>query len=190
MTKRNWIKYIAIPVWNGLLACFLLFANDIICPNVPDGPRLNFPGTDKPFNANYTWMAFVSWTYFSFTQDRIRAVIDIIVGFFAAYFMVIAGNFLYPYFPVTVFGVKLASVIAGGAVSGLAVWFSNFPKTYLNNTTAIFFGMAMAFSQTMIGWSFTSLKLLGIVIVYGILGLITAYLASIDLYKFFGVEND
>ena len=190
MTKRSWVKYVAIPVWNWILACFLLFANDIICPNVPGGPRLNFPGTNTPFNANYTWMAFVSWTYFALTKDRIRAVIGIAVGFFAAYFMILLGNFFYPYFPVTVFGVKLACIIASGFVSGLAVWLSNFPKTFLNNTAGIFFGMAMAFSQTMYGWSFVSVKLFSIVLVYGILGLVAAYLASIDLYKLFGAEDE
>jgi len=139
-------------------------------------------------NASFTWVAFVSWTVFfgATTKDRLKAIPGYILGFLAAVAIMNLGNLLSF---MNIASVAFGSILATMIINFVCMEIEPLDKYFPISINGIFVGMAMTFSGLGIGLSPNSLNnamlSLGIIIIYGILGLLCGW-ASIK----FGSKNN
>jgi hypothetical protein len=117
--------------------------------------------------ANFVWVAFVSWTVFfgSPTVDRFKAVLSFVVGFLAANLIVLIGAHLELVW-------ILPAIAATVLVNFLVLWLADVKFLVI---PGIFVGIAMTFARGGVGLEMWSWPTLGLVVAYGVLGLIVGY---------------
>lgn len=141
-----------------------------------DGIITNF----LDIEGSFTWVAFVSWTVFfgSNVKERLEALIGFVIGFFAAVLIMKLGDIL-SFIKVNFLGISLASVLATTVVNYLCMHFENFKKWFTISISGIFVGIAMTFSGLGVGLTIdtlnSSLLMLLIIVLYGILGLLSGW---------------
>ena len=127
---------------------------------------------------SFTWVAFVSWTVFfgATTKERLKAVVGYIIGFLSAVAIMKLGNLFGGINTAYVaFGSILATVIINFVVMELELIEKYFPISI----SGIFVGIGMTFSGLGVGLNIDTLKssilMLVIIIIYGILGLLSGW---------------
>ena len=127
---------------------------------------------------SFTWIAFVSWTVFfgATNEERLKAVVGYIIGFFSAVAIMKMGE----YFEIlNVKQIALGSIIATMIINFLCIELENIEKVFPISISGIFVGIAMTFSGIGIGltintWN-SSVLMLTIIVLYGILGLLSGW---------------
>lgn len=134
-----------------------------------------------PVSGSFVWVSFVSWTVFfgATVNERIRAVPGYIIGFLFAVLIMNLGSILNNVISLSILGVALSSILATAVINFVCIYFEKLKKIYLDSISGIFVGISMTFSSLGIGLNPDSLKngllMLGIIVIYGILGLICGY---------------
>jgi len=136
----------------------------------------------------FMWVAFVAWTISSGmkNKDRIKMWIGLIPGFLAAVGMIYFGQI----FSANVIGISIAAVIGVFLFNGLAMYFDNFKKFWLNSITGIFMGIFLTFSGLGVGlgadtWSDAGMTI-AIILVYSLLGCVCAFFSVYYMEKWKG----
>lgn len=130
--------------------------------------------------ASFTWVAFVSWTVFfgSTVIERMKAVVGYIIGFISAVLIIQLGNY-FSFIQINIFGVALGAMLATMIINFLCIELEGIEKHFPISTSGIFVGIAMTFSGLGANLTTTtvesSLLMLTIIVVYGILGLISGW---------------
>jgi len=163
--KFNMKKFVQIsmpPLILSTIAALLFAVDALIAPLIVPG-------------ASFMWVAFVSWTVFFAVgfKDRIKAMIGYVIGYLAAIAMFAFGGL----FDVQVLGISIAGMLGVFLVNFVALHFENFKKVWMNSMSGLFVGMFLVFSGLGIGMNpLTSvgdaLTMLGIIMLYGVLGLL------------------
>lgn len=155
--KNNFMKLTKSALTVGILVALLVIADYFIAPLfVPSG--------------NFVWVAFVSWTVFATAdaKERFATIPSYIIGFITANFIIfLGGNLTLPWILSGVF----------------ATFLGNFLIMYLADIkfltiSGIFVGIAMTFARVGTDFPAISFSLLGIILVYGILGQICGYIST------------
>ena len=129
-------------------------------------------------SASFTWVAFVSWTVFfgATTKERLKAILGYVIGFFAALAIINFGSLLSF---MNVLGIAFGSIVATIIGNFLCMEMELLDKKFPISINGIFVGMGMTFSGLGIGLSANTLNnatlMLGIIIIYGILGLLSGW---------------
>ena len=132
-------------------------------------------------DGSFTWVAFVSWTvFFSATSnERYKAIPGYIIGFLSAIAIIKIGNIFNILIPINFLGVAIGSIFATMIINFLCIEMEVFDKFFPISISGIFIGIAMTFSGLGVGLTTNSLKssllMLAIIIIYGILGLISGW---------------
>lgn len=125
---------------------------------------------------SFTWVAFVSWTVFysSTVKERLKAIVGYIIGFLAAVAIMKLGIVF------SVIGALLGSILATMIINFLCIELENVQKYFPISINGIFVGIAMTFSGLGVGLNInsieSSLMMLTIIVIYGILGLLSGWL--------------
>lgn len=143
-----------------------------------DGVIVNLMG----LNGSFVWVSFISWTVFFGVPliERIKAVPGYIIGFLLAILIINFGTFLNGLFAIKILGVALSSILATAIVNFLCMYFEKLKRVYLDSISGIFVGIALTFSGLGIGLTTdtldSSITMLSIIVIYGILGLLSGYI--------------
>ncbi|MDD2627748.1 MAG: DUF1097 domain-containing protein [Clostridia bacterium] len=123
---------------------------------------------------SFTWIAFINWTVFfnSELHERMRAIIGYIIGYFSANAIIFIGNSMGNLFDFKIINVSLASVMAVFIINFLVIYFQKAKKLFIDSIPGIFIGIALTFSGAGIMLEASNLKLLLIILIYGVLGLL------------------
>ena len=128
--------------------------------------------------ASFTWIAFVSWTVFFGETDgrRMKAILGYVIGFFAAIAIMKLGN-LFEFMNVGV--IALGSILATIIINYISIELEKAEKIIPYSVSGIFVGIAMTFSGLGIclepNTLLNSIVMLGIILIYGILGLLSGW---------------
>ena len=143
-----------------------------------DGVIVNLMG----LNGSFVWVSFISWTVFFGVPliERIKSVPGYIIGFLLAILIINFGTFLNGLFAIKILGVALSSILATAIVNFLCMYFEKLKRVYLDSISGIFVGIALTFSGLGIGLTTdtldSSITMLSIIVIYGILGLLSGYI--------------
>jgi len=146
--SKKFIKTSIKPIVVGVIAALLGIVDSLVAPLFVAG-------------ANFIWVAFVNWTAFfgASINERLRAIAGYVIGILSAIAIVKLGNWV---------GAILAILI----VNTVVVYFEHAKKLFIDSIPGIFIGIALTFSGAGVGLSVDSPTLWGIIIVYGIFGLL------------------
>jgi len=164
---KTFLKYFAMPLLIAIVASVLYITDALI-------------GGLFVKNGSFMWVAFAIWTIFygaSF-KDRIKGLIGVIVGFFAAVLMMTITNS----FTVNICTISISCLLGVFIVNALVMYMNHGEKIWLNSVSGAFAGIFLTFSGLGVGLSpVTSFNsgalMLGILVVYAILGLICGYIS-------------
>ena len=127
---------------------------------------------------SFTWIAFVSWTvFFGVTiKERLKAILGYVLGFLVAIIIMQLGNlFSFMNVGIIAFGSILATII----MNYLTIELEKTEKIIPYSVSGIFVGIAMTFAGIGIGLTpntiASSILMLGIIVGYGILGLLSGW---------------
>ena len=127
---------------------------------------------------SFTWIAFVSWTvFFGVTiKERLKAILGYVLGFLVAIIIMQLGNlFSFMNVGIIAFGSILATII----MNYLTIELEKTEKIIPYSVSGIFVGIAMTFAGIGIGLTpntiANSILMLGIIVGYGILGLLSGW---------------
>ena len=130
--------------------------------------------------ASFMWVAFVFWTVFfaSNVKDRIKGMIGVLFGFLSAIVMMAITNS----FTWNVYTISVSCLIGVFVVNGIIMFLEKTEKFWTNSITGVFVGISLTFSGLGVGLNPISntssfFTMLGILIVYGLLGLLCGYLS-------------
>lgn len=137
----------------------------------------------KIFNqtASFTWIAFISWTVFwrATTKERLKAVLGYLIGFIAAAIIIKLGSALAG---INTLYIAFGSILASFIINFLVMELENIEKYFPISFSGIFVGMSITFSGLGIGATIntieSSLFILAIIVIYGVLGLISGWTTS------------
>lgn len=131
--------------------------------------------------ASFTWVAFVSWTVFfgATSKERFKAIPGYIIGFLFAVAIIKFGSILTAFMPLKFLGVAIGSIFATTLINFLCVEMESLDKFFPVSISGMFVGIAMTFSGLGIGLTTnsvgSSLLMLFIIVIYGILGLVSGW---------------
>ena len=170
---NKFIKNSVTPLAVGIVAAVLVFLDSLIAPLFLAG-------------ASFTWIAFVNWTVFFSSNgvERFKAIIGFIIGFISANAIVFIGNNLSNIIDIKLINISIMSIFAVFLINLLVMYFDKAKKLFLDSIPGIFVGIAMTFSGAGQQLTVTSINLLGIIIVYGILGLLCGLSTNFLVKKF------
>ena len=126
---------------------------------------------------SFMWITFISWTLFSGQpkNERLKAIIGYIIGYFAANGMVwLANNFEIltklqsPVLPIGFLAV-------GFVFNMLIAMYGNYTNKFLNSIPAMFLGLSFTFSGVGVGFAPSNLSSLAIIIIYGMMGVLACF---------------
>ena len=135
----------------------------------------------KLFNqdgASFTWVAFVSWTVFfgATTKERLKAIVGYLIGFLSAVAIMKLGNL---FSGINIPAVAFGSILATMIINYLCIELERIEKFFPISVSGIFVGIAMTFSGLGAGLTIntlnSSLLMLAIIVIYGILGLLSGW---------------
>ena len=138
-------------------------------------------------NASFMWVAFALWTIFfgASVSERIRSFIGLIIGFLAAVFMMLITSS----FTLNLYTISISCLIGVFVVNCLVMYFDKAKKFWLNSISGIFAGIFLTFSNLGCGLNplnsaSEAFLMLGIITVYGVLGLLCGYASILLMAKF------
>lgn len=129
-------------------------------------------------NGSFTWIAFVSWTVFwgETVKGRSKAIVGYIIGFLAAIAIINLGS-IFSFMNIS--SIALGSILATVIVNFICIELENLDRFFPISISGIFLGIAMTFSGLGIGLTPNNFKssmlMLTIILVYGILGLLSGW---------------
>ena len=127
---------------------------------------------------SFTWVAFVSWTVFFgvSVKERLKAVIGYIIGFCAAVAVIKLGNL---FSGINTTYVAFGSILATMLINFLVMELESIEKYFPLSISGIFVGILLTFSGLGAGLTIntfeSSMLILGIILIYGILGLVCGF---------------
>ena len=159
----------------GLISALIVIIDSIFC-------ALFFPGK------LFSWVAFASLTVFytAKAKERVKAISGYVIGALCSIAIIYIGNKLFYFLNWTINGQSQTSFIATFIIVSLLMVFYEFKSLEFTSITSIFMGMWLVFSG--LGASMypndlkISLIIIGIIIFYSLIGLITGELCMM-LYK-------
>ena len=135
---------------------------------------------------SFMWIAFTSWTLFSgqSKNERLKAIIGYIIGYFAANGMVwLANNFeilTKLYSPV----MPIGFLVVGFLFNVLIARYGDYSNKFLNSIPAMFLGLSFTFSGVGVGFAPNNLNSLAIIIIYGMMGIFACFGCDFCAKKF------
>ena len=130
--------------------------------------------------ASFMWVAFVFWTVFfsSNIKDRIKGMIGVLIGFLSAIVMMAITNS----FTLNIYTISVSCLIGVFVVNGIVMFLEKTEKFWTNSITGVFVGIFLTFSGLGVGLTPISntcsfFTMLGILFVYGLLGMLCGYLS-------------
>ena len=163
---KVFLKWFAIPLLIAVIASVLCVIDALIGGLFVDG-------------GSFMWVAFVTWTVFGSAtmKDRIKAVPGFLIGFLAACAMMAITSS----FSANIYTISISGWLGVFLLNGAVMFFENGAKVWLNSISGIFCGIFLTFSGLGVGlnplnsWKECFITL-GIIVVYGILGLACGWL--------------
>lgn len=173
---KVFLKFFAIPLLIAVIASVLYIIDCFVAGLFVSG-------------STFLWAAFIIWTIFygAKVKDRIKGLIGVVLGFLCAVLMMtITGSFT-----LNLATISISCLLGIFIVNGAVMFLDKLDKIWLSSITGVFAGIALTFSGLGIGLSpmvsFTSaLTMLGILIVYTILGLFCGYFSTLGTEKIKG----
>lgn len=170
---KIFLKYFAVPLLIAVIASILYLVDALIGGLFVSG-------------GSFMWVAFAVWTIFygAKLKDRIKGLIGIIVGFGCAVIMMaITGAFT-----LNVFTISISCLIGVFAVNFLVMFMDKGDKIWLSSISGAFAGIFLTFSGFGVGLSPLSsvgnaFLMLGILVVYAILGLVCGFFSILFTAK-------
>ena len=164
--KKSIAKYFVSPVIVASIASLLYIVDALLAQVFVAG-------------GSFMWVAFVSWTVFGSAtmKDRIKAVPGFLIGFLAACAMMAITSS----FSANIYTISISCLLGVFLLNGAVMFFENGAKVWLNSISGIFCGIFLTFSGLGVGlnplnsWKECFITL-GIIVVYGILGLACGWL--------------
>ena len=129
-------------------------------------------------SASFTWIAFVSWTVFfgATIKERLKAILGYILGFLAAIAIMQLGN-LFSF--MNIIGIAFGSILATMIINYVCIELERTEKKFPYSVSGIFVGISMTFAGVGISLVPNTLEnsvlMLGIILLYGILGLLSGW---------------
>lgn len=130
--------------------------------------------------SSFTWVAFVSWTVFfgAATKERLKAILGYVIGFLAAVAIIKLGD-VFSVIPINILGVAIGSILATMVINFACIELEGLEKYFPISISGIFVGISMTFSglgaNLTINTLESSLLMLFIIVIYGILGLLCGW---------------
>lgn len=159
------------PLLIGIIASVLYLIDALIGGFFVDG-------------GSFMWVAFAVWTVFfgASLKDRVKALIGIVIGFFAAVLMMLITNM----FTLNLHTISISCLLGVFVVNVLVMYFEKLDKFWINSISGIFVGIMLVFSGLGKGLNpLSSFKeasvMFAIIAVYTVLGLICGFFS---IYKF------
>lgn len=158
-------KPLIMSLATGIIAVFLAVADFFVA-------KCLYPG------ASFLWVAFISWAAFGniSTREKISALPSYVIGFIVAFLMGSITSSLEIMIKIYI----LASCVSIFIFNVLIVYLSNFRQFKAFSVSAIFLGLALAFSGLGVNLRMDSFRhamiMLGIILIYGALGLLAGEL--------------
>lgn len=170
---KVFLKFFAIPLLIAVIASVLYIVDCFVAGLFVSG-------------STFLWAAFIIWTIFygAKVKDRIKGLIGVLLGFLCAVLMMtITGSFT-----LNLATISISCLLGIFIVNGAVMFLDKLDKFWLSSITGVFAGIALTFSGLGIGLSpmvsFTSaLTMVGILIVYTILGLLCGYFSTLGTEK-------
>ena len=140
----------------------------------------------KGKGTSFMWVAFISWTLFSSQSknERLKAIIGYIIGYFAANGMVWLANnfeiFTKLYSPV----MPIGFLVVGFLFNILIARYGDYSNKFLNSIPAMFLGLSFTFSGVGVGFAPNNLNSLAIIIIYGMMGVFACFGCDFCAKKF------
>lgn len=165
---KIFLKYFANPLLISVVASLLYIVDALLGGLFVSG-------------GSFMWVAFVSWTIFFSAKltDRIRALIGVVIGFVSAILM----NLITSSFNANLSTISISCLIGVFVVNFAVMFFEKADKIWLNSITGIFTGIFLAFSGLGVGLNpiasvNESFLMIGIILVYSILGHICGFVST------------
>ena len=170
---KVFLKFFAIPLLIAVIASVLYLIDCLVAGLFVSG-------------ATFLWAAFIIWTIFygAKVKDRVKGLIGVVIGFLAAVLMMtITGSFT-----LNLATVSISCLLGVFVVNAAVMFLDKLDKFWLSSITGAFAGIALTFSGLGIGLSpmvsFSSaLTMVGILVVYTILGLLCGYFSTLGTEK-------
>ena len=170
---KTFLKFFAVPLLIGVLASVLYIIDCFVAGLFVKG-------------STFLWVAFVIWTIFygATVKDRIKGLIGVLVGFLCAVIMMfITGSFT-----LNLATISISCLIGIFIINTAVMFLDKLDKFWLNSIAGVFAGIALTFSGLGIGMSpmagfSDALVMVGILIVYTILGLLCGYFSTLGTNK-------
>ena len=131
--------------------------------------------------ASFTWVGFVGWTVFysAKLKDRIKGFIGVVFGFVCAVLMMLISST----FTLNLHTISISGLLGVVVINFMVMAVTNVgDKIWLSSASGAFVGMFLTFSGVGVGLSATAtvgeaFLLLGIILVYVLLGLVCGFLS-------------
>ena len=170
---KAFLKFFAVPLLIAVIASALYLIDCLVAGLFVKG-------------ATFLWAAFIIWTIFygAKVKDRVKGLIGVVIGFLAAVLMMtITGSFT-----LNLATVSISCLLGIFVVNAAVMFLDKLDKFWLSSITGVFAGIALTFSGLGIGLSpmvsFSSaLTMIGILVVYTILGLLCGYFSTLGTEK-------
>ena len=170
---KVFLKFFAIPLLIAVIASVLYLIDCLVAGLFVSG-------------ATFLWAAFIIWTIFyaAKVKDRVKGLIGVVIGFLAAVLMMTTTGS----FTLNLATVSISCLLGVFVVNAAVMFLDKLDKFWLSSITGAFAGIALTFSGLGIGLSpmvsFSSaLTMVGILVVYTILGLLCGYFSTLGTEK-------
>ena len=170
---KTFLKWFAIPLLIAVIASVLYLIDALIGGLFVDG-------------GSFMWVAFAIWTIFygATLKDRIKGLIGIFVGYLSGMLMMTITNS----FSLNISTISISCLLGVFLVNGLVMMLDKTEKFWLNSITGVFAGIFLTFSGLGVSLSpiasvSESFTMLGILIVYAVLGLICGFFSILGTSK-------
>ena len=127
--------------------------------------------------ASFMWITFISWTLFSGQpkNERLKAIIGYIIGYFAANGMVWLANNFEAFTKLQSPVLPIGFLAVGFVFNMLIAMYGNYTNKFLNSIPAMFLGLSFTFSGVGVGFAPSNLSSLAIIIIYGMMGVLACF---------------
>ena len=170
---KVFLKFFAVPLLIAVIASALYLIDCFVAGIFVSG-------------STFLWSAFIIWTVFysAKIKDRIKGLIGVVIGFLCAVLMMtITGSFT-----LNLGTISISCLLGIFIVNAAVMFLDKLDKFWLSSISGVFAGIALTFSGLGIGLSpitsfGSALTMVGILIVYTILGLLSGYFSTLGTEK-------
>lgn len=126
---------------------------------------------------SFMWITFISWTLFSGQpkNERLKAIIGYIIGYFAANGMVWLANSFEILTKLQSPVLPIGFLAVGFVFNMLIAMYGNYTNKFLNSIPAMFLGLSFTFSGVGVGFAPSNLSSLAIIVIYGMMGVLACF---------------